>query len=100
MEVLARLHGIKRTKDAEAIDKLFIAFVRWADEGALGRLLVEATILLTAARGNATQAFREAAAVYKVDTDAITLKIKPEFAAKEKAKTTAKPKSPQKKKAA
>jgi ParB family chromosome partitioning protein len=29
---------------------------------------------------------RDAAATYKVDTDAITLKVKQEFAAKEKAK--------------
>jgi hypothetical protein len=36
----------------------------------------------------------------KVDTDAITLKVKQEFTAKEKAKVTAKPKPPRKKKAA
>jgi ParB family transcriptional regulator, chromosome partitioning protein len=36
LEVLARQHGIKRTKDAEAIDKLFTAFVRRADEVTLG----------------------------------------------------------------
>ncbi len=100
LEVLARQHGIKRTKDAEAIDKLFTAFVRRTDEGTLGGVLVEAIILLSAARGNAAQVLRDAAATYKVDTDAITLKVKQEFAAKEKAKTTAKPKSPQKKKAA
>lgn len=100
LEILARQHGIKRTKDAEAIDKLFTAFVRRADEGTLGRLLVESTILLTAARGNAAQVLRDAAGVYKVDTDAIALKVKQEFAAKEKAKTAGKPKVPQKKKAA
>jgi hypothetical protein len=43
------------------IDKAFIAFVRRADEGTVGRLLVEATILLTAARGNAAQALRDTA---------------------------------------
>ena len=46
-----------------------------------------------------TQVLRAAGASYKVDTDAITLKVKQEFAAKEK-KTAAKPKLAQKKKAA
>ena len=87
LEVLARQHGIRRTKDAEAIDELFTVFVRRADEGTLGRLLVEATVLLKAARGNAAQVLRDAAATYKLDTDAITIKVKQEFAAKEKAKT-------------
>ena len=42
-----------------------------------------------------TQALREAATAYKVDTDAIALKVKQEFAAKVKAKTEkkAKPKA-------
>jgi ParB family chromosome partitioning protein len=60
---------------------------------------VEATILLAAARGNATQVLCDAAAVYKEDMDAIKLKVKQEFAAKEK-KTAAKPKSTPNKKAA
>jgi ParB family transcriptional regulator, chromosome partitioning protein len=65
-----------------------------------GRLLVEATILVTGARGNAAQVLRDAAATYKLDTDAITLPIKQGFAAKEKANTTAKTKLRRKKKAA
>ncbi|MHB1937482.1 MAG: hypothetical protein ACYCOR_12970 [Acidobacteriaceae bacterium] len=37
-------------------------------------------------RQNATQVLRDAATTYKVDVDAIGLKVKQEFAAKEKAK--------------
>jgi ParB family transcriptional regulator, chromosome partitioning protein len=92
-EMLARQHGIKRTKDAEAMDKQFIVFVRRSDEGILSRLLIEATVLLAVARGNTTQMLREAAAIYKVDTDAIALKVKQEFAAKGKAKKASKPQS-------
>jgi hypothetical protein len=53
----------------------------------LGRtLLIEITILHAAMRQNATQVLRETAMVYKVDVDAIGLKVKQDFAAKEKAK--------------
>ena len=54
----------------------------------LSRLLVETSILLAASRSNAAAVLRDAAAAYKVDTDAITQKVKQEFAAKEKAKKT------------
>jgi ParB family chromosome partitioning protein len=47
-------------------------------------------ILLAASRTNAATVRRDAASVYKVDTEAITLKVKQEFAAKEKAKKVAK----------
>jgi ParB family chromosome partitioning protein len=47
---------------------------------------VEATILLAAARTNPAVVLREAASTYKVDTDGIALKVKQEFAAKEKAR--------------
>jgi ParB family chromosome partitioning protein len=46
--------------------------------------MVELTIVLAASRTNAPQVLKEAAAVYKVDTDAITAKVKQEFAAKQK----------------
>ena len=52
--------------------------------------MVEAVILLTASRGNASQALRDAATAYKVDTEAISAKVKQEFAEKEKAKATKK----------
>ncbi len=96
--ILARQHSIKKTKENESIGKLFTAFLRRADEGTLGRAVVEAVILLTATRGNAAHVLREAAEVYKVDAAAITAKIKQEFAEKEKAKTAKRtaPKSPAK----
>jgi ParB family chromosome partitioning protein len=75
----------------DAIVKLFAAFVRRADEGTLSRLLVEASILLAAARTNPAFALRVAASIYKVDADAIALKEKREFATKETAKKTSKP---------
>jgi ParB family chromosome partitioning protein len=86
LEIVARQHGTKREKDNDSIAKLFAAHLRHADEGALGSVLVELTILLTTARHQTTQVLNEAAALYKVDTDAIAAKVKQEFAAKDKAK--------------
>ena len=86
LQTLARQHGIRKDRETDAISKLFAAFVRRSDEGTLARVLVESTILLAASRTNAAVVLREAAAIYKVDTDAIALKVKQEFAAKEKAK--------------
>jgi ParB family transcriptional regulator, chromosome partitioning protein len=86
LQTLARQHGIRKDRETDAIDKLFGAFVRRADEGTLSRLLVESTILLAAARTNSAVVLRDAAATYKIDTVAIALKVKQEFAAKEKAK--------------
>ena len=78
-----------RSGTTEASAKTFAAFLRRADEGTLSRLLVESAILLAASRANATTVLRDAASAYKVDTDAITAKVKQEFAAKEKGKKAA-----------
>jgi ParB family chromosome partitioning protein len=43
-----------------------------------------------ATRNNPSQVLHDAAAVYKVDTDAIALTVKQEFAAKEKTQTAKK----------
>jgi hypothetical protein len=51
-------------------------------------LLVEITILHATARQNATEVLRDAATAYKVDVDAIGVKVKQEFAAKEKTQAT------------
>ena len=92
--ILAKQHGIKKSKDSDSIGKLFAAFLRRADEGTLSRAVVEAVVLLTASRDNASHVLRDAAEFYKVDVAAITATIKQEFAAKEKAKApkTATPK--------
>jgi ParB family chromosome partitioning protein len=90
VETLARQHGIRQKRDDGGIAKTFSAFVRCADEGTLSRLMVETIIMLAAARTNPASVLRDAANAYKVDTDAIALKVKQEFTAKEKAK-----KSPQ-----
>jgi ParB family chromosome partitioning protein len=91
--ILAKQHGIKKTKENESVGKLFATFLRCTDENTLGRTVVEAVVLLTASRGNASQALRDAATAYKVDTDAIAAKVKQEFAAKEKTKTATTPTS-------
>ncbi len=98
LAVLLRQHGINKgqatTADSQA--KLFAAFIRKADEGTLGRILVELSILQTLhSQSDSSKALREAAELYKVDVAAITAKVKQEFAAKDKAKAakpaTAKP---------
>ena len=91
IETLARQHGIRQKRDDGGVAKTFAAYLRRADEGTLSRLLVEATILLAASRHNGTNVLRDAATMYKVDTEAIATKVKQEFAAKAKAKKEAKP---------
>jgi ParB family chromosome partitioning protein len=86
LTVLARQYGIKKAKDNDSIETLFVAYLHRTDESALGRLLVEGTILLSASSNNTSQVLHDAAKVYKVDTDAIALRVKQEFAAKEKAR--------------
>jgi ParB family chromosome partitioning protein len=46
---------------------------------------------LATARTNPAVVLRDAAAIYKVDTEAIGLEVKQEFAAKEKAKRASNP---------
>jgi ParB family chromosome partitioning protein len=96
--ILAKQHGIKKTKENESVGKLFTAFLRRADESTLGRTVVEAVVLLTASRGNASHVLRDAAEFYKVDVAAITATVKQEFTAKEKTKAAKKaaPKAPAK----
>ena len=96
LEIVARQHGIKREKDSDSIAKLFVAYLRRAEESVLGSVLVELTILLTSVHQQTTQVLKDAAALYKVDTDAIAVKVKQEFAAKDKTKAAKKnaPKPP------
>jgi hypothetical protein len=44
LEIVARQRGIKKAKDSDSIGKLFTAYLRHAEESALGGLLVEITI--------------------------------------------------------
>jgi ParB family chromosome partitioning protein len=55
-------------------------------------------ILLSAFRNNSSQVVCDAAKAYKVDPDSIALRVKQEFAAKEKARKASRP--PEVKKAA
>ena len=43
LEIVARQRGIKKAKDSDSIGKLFAAYLRHAEESALGGLLVEIT---------------------------------------------------------
>jgi ParB family chromosome partitioning protein len=87
LQALARQHGIRKDRETDMLDKLFALFLRRADEGTLSRLLVEVSIVLASGRSNGTSTLRDAAAVYKVDTDAIALKVKQDFAAKERGRS-------------
>jgi ParB family chromosome partitioning protein len=91
LEVLARQHGIRQKRDDGGIRKALTAYFHRADEGTLSRLLVEASIMLAASRTNPATVLRDAASTYKVDTDAIALKVKQEFAAKEKEQAAKNP---------
>ena len=88
IETLARQHGIRQKRDDGGLAKTFAAYLRRSDEGTLSQLLVEASILLAATRGNPSSVLKDAATSYKVDTDAIAVKVRQEFTAKEKAKRT------------
>ncbi len=100
IEMLARQHGIRQKRDDGGIKKALAAFLRRADEGVLSRALVESSILMAASRGNPSTILKDAATAYKVDTDAITAKVKQEFAAKEKTKRAPQPTPKTAKKAA
>ena len=86
VELIARNRGI-RAKEGQTAIKLLTAFLRKTEESAIGRLTVETVILLsTRSQNDGAKVFRAAAQEYKVDTDAIALKVKQEFSAIEKAR--------------
>jgi ParB family transcriptional regulator, chromosome partitioning protein len=91
LAALARQYGIRRAKENDSIPKLYEAYLRQSEESIIGSLVVQLAVLLAAARGNGIQVLREAATVYKVDTEAIAAKVKREFADREKAKGAKKP---------
>jgi ParB family chromosome partitioning protein len=82
---------IRTPHQGESTAKLLSAFLRKAEEGVIGKLIVETVILLSASKqADGGKILRTAAQAYKVDTDAIALKVKHEFTAKEKARSAAK----------
>jgi ParB family chromosome partitioning protein len=101
LAIVLRQHGIGKATAtaADAPAKLLAAFIRKADESTLGHLLVEIVILhSTHSSTDSGKVLKEAAELYKVDVNAITAKVKQEFAAKDKAKAVKKaaPQSPAK----
>jgi ParB family chromosome partitioning protein len=92
LAIVLRQTGIGKAKSAaDSPVKMLAAFIRKSEESVLGRLLVEIVILHSANSVNDSgKLLKEAANFYKVDVDAITSKVKQEFAAKEKASTAKK----------
>ena len=89
--MVARNRGI-RPSEGQSVGKLLTAFIRKADEGELNRLTIEIVILLAArSQSDGGRVLKAAAQTYNVNTDAIALKIKHEFAAKPKPKVEKKP---------
>jgi ParB family chromosome partitioning protein len=91
--------GIKHTRSpparawsqGEPVAKLLTSFIRKADESTIGKLIVEAVILFSArSQSDGGKALRPAAQAYRVDTDAVALKVRQEFAAKDKVRKAAK----------
>jgi ParB family chromosome partitioning protein len=90
LEMAARNRSIK-AKEGESAAKLLTAFVRKADEGTVGKLIVETVILLSArSQPDGNKILHTAAQVYGIDTDAVALKVKQEFTAKERARKATK----------
>ena len=99
LAILIRQHEIAKSKDTASPTKLLAAFLPKAEESKLGRILVETVILLSMRTDTDTvKVLRDAAQTYKVDIEAISAKVKQEFAEKEKAKSAKKaaPKPPAK----
>ena len=91
LEIVARNRSIK-AKEGESVAKLLSAFVRKTDESTIGKLVIEAVILLSArSQSDGGKVLRAAAQAYGVDTDAVALKVTQEFAAKEKPRKAVKP---------
>ena len=90
LEMVARNRSAK-AKEGESVAKLLTAFVRKADEGTIGKLVIEAVIMLSArSQSDGGKVLRAAAQAYGIDTDAVPLKVKQDFAVKEKARSAAK----------
>ena len=86
LAILIRQHGIGKAKETDPPAKLLAAFLHKTEESTLGRLLVEVAILQSMhAQADTVNVLRAAAQHYKVDIEAISAKVKQEFAAKEKA---------------
>jgi len=90
MGILLKRHNLKKSRGStEAPIRILAAFVRKADESTLGRLLVEGAVLQFAgSSSDSSKVLREAAEFYKVDVSAVAARVKQEFAAKQKAKST------------
>ncbi len=99
LAILIRQHEIRQPKDTGSSAKPLAEFLPKAEESKLGRILVETVILLSMRTDSDTvKVLCDAAHIYKVDIEAISAKVKQEFAAKDKAKTAKKatPKPPAK----
>jgi ParB family transcriptional regulator, chromosome partitioning protein len=90
---VALLSSVFSIREGESVAKLIAAFVRKADEATIGKLVIEAVILISArSQSDGGKVLRAAAHAYGVDSDAVALKVKQEFAAKDKARKARIPK--------
>ena len=92
LAIVLRHHGIGKAKGStETQARLLAAFIRKADESVLRRLLVVIAVPHSAhSVSDSGKALKEAADLYRVDVNAVTAKVKKEFAAKVKAKAAKK----------
>ena len=90
IETLARQHGIRRKRDDGGVwRRPSRAFIRRADEGVcFPDFWWSRASCLPLHAATRQPVLKDAATAYKVDTDAITVKVKQEFTAKEKTKNT------------
>ena len=90
--VMVARNRVIRPSEGQSVGKLLSAYIRKADEGELNRLTIEIVILLAArSQSDGGKVLKAAAQTYNVNTDAIALKVKQEFAAKDKARLAEKP---------
>jgi ParB family transcriptional regulator, chromosome partitioning protein len=83
---------IREIQLGESAAKLLAAFIRKADEGTIGKFIIETVVLLSArTHADGGKTLRSAAQAYGFDPDAVAHKVKQEFTAKEKARKATKP---------
>jgi ParB family chromosome partitioning protein len=91
LEVIAKLHHLGPSKENDPLTKTVLGYLRGIPEGALGRLIVEMTILLRVSSDqDSNRVLAEAAKEYNIDVASIAAVVKKEFADREKAKSAKK----------
>lgn len=91
LEIVAKLHHLGPSKENDPLTKTVLGYLRGIPEGALGRLIIEMTILLRISSGqDSNRVLAEAAKEYNVNIETIAATVKKEFADREKSKAAKK----------